>query len=71
VEALAKVLLGVAAAIAVVGVGLLIAAKLGWSGRLPGTISLHRGSWTVYVPIGLSIALSLLLTILLNVFLRR
>jgi DUF2905 family protein len=50
---------------------LLIAAKLGWSGRLPGTISLHRGSWTVYVPIGLSIALSLLLTILLNVFLRR
>jgi len=70
-ETLAKVLLGVAALVALVGAGLLIAAKLGWSGRLPGTVVVQKGSWTFYAPIGLSIALSLVLTILLNVFLRR
>jgi hypothetical protein len=71
VETLAKILIGVAAAIALVGAGLLVAAKLGWSGRLPGDIVVRKGNWTFYAPLGLSIAISLLLTILLNVFLRR
>jgi hypothetical protein len=47
------------------------AAKLGWSGRLPGDIVVRKDNWAFYAPLGFSIAISLLLTILLNVFPRR
>jgi hypothetical protein len=70
-ETLGKALLGIAAVLAIAGLGLLIAAKLGWSGRLPGDIVVKKGSWTFYAPLGLSIAASLVLTILVNLFLRR
>jgi len=71
VETFAKVLLAVAAVLALVGGGLLLATKLGWSGRLPGTLVLRGESWTLYAPIGLSILISVVLTIVLNVFFRR
>jgi hypothetical protein len=71
VETFAKVLLGVAAALALVGGGLLLATKLGWSGRLPGTFVVRGDNWTLYAPIGLSILISIVLTIVLNVFFRR
>ncbi len=70
-ETVARILLGLAALLALVGGGLLLASKLGWSGRLPGDIVVRRGNWTFYAPLGLSILLSLVLTVLLNLFLRR
>lgn len=70
VEALAKALLGLAVLLALLGGGLLLAAKLG-IGRLPGDVVIKRGDWTLYAPVGLMLAVSLLLTLLLNVFLRR
>ena len=69
-EALAKTLLIVAAAIGVLGLALLAAAKLGLH-RLPGDIVIRRGRFVLYAPVGLMIALSLVLTIVLNVISRR
>ena len=69
-ETAAKVLLGLAALLAVVGGGLLLASKLGIE-RLPGDVVLRKGNFTLYAPIGLMIVLSLLGTIALNLFLRH
>ena len=70
VETVAKLLLGAALALALVGGALLAASKLGLS-RLTGDIVFRRGNFTFYAPIGLMILLSLVLTIALNLFLRR
>jgi hypothetical protein len=69
VETAGKVLLGVAALLALVGGGLLLASKLGIE-RLPGDIVIKRDNFTLYAPIGLMIVLSLVLTIVLNVISR-
>jgi hypothetical protein len=70
VETVAKLLLGFAALLALVGGGLLLASKLGVE-RLPGDIVLRKGNFTLYAPIGLMIVLSLVGTIVLNLFLRH
>jgi hypothetical protein len=69
-ESVAKVLLGVAVLLAVVGGGLLLAAKLGLE-RLPGDIVVKRDGFTLYAPIGLMIVLSIVLTIVLNLISRE
>jgi len=69
VETVAKVLLGLAGVLALVGGGLLLASKLGLE-RLPGDIVLKRDGFTLYAPIGLMILLSLVLTIVLNLISR-
>lgn len=58
-ETLGKGLLIAAAVIALVGVLLLIGAKLGWS-RLPGDIVIRRDGLTIYIPLGLMVLLSVL-----------
>ena len=68
-ESVAKVLLGLAVLLAVVGGGLLLAAKLGLE-RLPGDIVIKRDGFTLYAPIGLMIVLSIALTIVLNLISR-
>jgi Protein of unknown function (DUF2905) len=70
VESLAKILLGAALVLALVGGGLFLAARLGVD-RLPGDIVVRRGNFTLYAPIGLMILLSVVLTVALNLFLRR
>jgi hypothetical protein len=69
VESVAKVLLGLAALLALVGAGLLLASKLGFE-RLPGDIVIKRDGFTLYAPIGLMIVLSIVLTIVLNLISR-
>lgn len=68
-ESVAKVLLGLAVLLAVVGGGLLLAAKLGLE-RLPGDIVVKRDGFTLYAPIGLMIVLSIVLTVVLNLISR-
>lgn len=63
------ILLGVVAI--VVGVGLLLAPRVPWLGRLPGDLVVQRERVTFYVPIATSIVVSLVLTLLLNLFFRR
>jgi membrane protein implicated in regulation of membrane protease activity len=55
-----------------IAAGLVVMAmsRLGF-GRLPGDISVQRGSFTFSFPIVTSIVLSLILTIILNLALRR
>jgi hypothetical protein len=65
-----KLLLGAAALLAVVGLALLVASRLGVE-RLPGDIVIRRGNFTLYAPIGLMILLSLVATIVLNLIARR
>lgn len=69
-ETAAKVLLGLAAVLAVAGAGLLLASKLGLE-RLPGDLVIERDGFTLYVPIGLMIVLSIALTIVLNLIFRN
>jgi hypothetical protein len=68
-ESVAKVLLGLAALLALVGGGLLLASKLGLE-RLPGDIVIERDGFTLYAPIGLMIVVSIALTIILNLISR-
>jgi hypothetical protein len=70
---LGKLLLGVAAILAVVGVLLLVAERVPWLriGRLPGDISVERDRFRLYFPLGTSILISVVLTLLFWLFGRR
>lgn len=52
--------------IAVVGAVLMVTGRLG----LPGDITVRRGGFTLYAPLGTSILISIVLTVALNLFLR-
>jgi hypothetical protein len=69
-ETSAKILLGIAAGLALAGVILLVASRLGID-RLPGDIVIKRDGFTLYAPIGLMILLSVIATIVLNLIARR
>jgi len=57
----------------IAAVGLLLVAfdRVPWLGRLPGDISIQRGNWTFYFPLGTSILLSIVLTLVLWLIGRR
>ncbi len=63
-QEIGKLLLAAAALLAVAGVALIVAGRLGL-GRLPGDLLLRGRHVTVYIPIVTSALLSLLLTALL------
>jgi hypothetical protein len=63
VETAAKIILLTAAALAVVGVVLLIAAKLGL-GRLPGDVVIERDGLTIFIPFGSMLLVSVVGSIL-------
>jgi hypothetical protein len=69
VETAGKILLLTAAVLAIIGVVLLTAAKLGL-GRLPGDIVIHRDGLTIFIPFGSMLLLSLLASLVLYL-LRR
>ena len=56
---------------AAVGLLLVVFDRVPWLGRLPGDISIQRGSWTFYFPLGTSILLSIVLTLVLWLIGRR
>jgi uncharacterized protein HemY len=53
-----------------VGVALLLAARLPWLGRLPGDIVIKRENFTFYFPLATSIIISVILTLILWLFRR-
>jgi hypothetical protein len=65
----ARIIIFAGIAVAIAGVLLLGAARLGL-GRLPGDLAFEGESVRVYVPIATSIVLSIVLTVVLNVALR-
>lgn len=65
-----KVLIGVGAALIVVGLIVLGLSRFVKLGHLPGDIYIERGRTSFHFPIATSILISLLLTLLLNLLLR-
>jgi len=72
---LGKMLLLFGLAMVLLGLVLLVAGhfsgKVPWLGRLPGDISIQRGSWTFYFPLATCLVVSLVLTLLFSLFGRR
>lgn len=68
-ENIGRLLLSIAAIIAVAGLVFLLMGKLGL-GRLPGDIIIRRENLTVFFPITTMIVISILLTLLFNLFRR-
>jgi hypothetical protein len=56
--------------LAAVGVGVLLAGKVPFLGRLPGDIVYHKGGTTFYFPLVTCLLLSLILSLLLSLFRR-
>ena len=69
-ESLGRGLLFAGLALVVVGVVVLVLARLGLP-RLPGDFTFQRGGVTVFIPLATSLLLSLVLTLLLNLLARR
>jgi hypothetical protein len=61
---LGKILVVAGAAIAVIGVLLMLSGKLPGIGRLPGDIIVQKKNFTFYFPIATSILLSIIITLL-------
>jgi hypothetical protein len=57
--------------ILVVGVVLVLGARIPFLGRLPGDVSINRGNFHFYFPIVTCLIISIIGTILLNLFFRR
>lgn len=65
-----RLLMVMGALIFVVGLVMMLAGRLPGIGNLPGDITIERGNFRFYAPLGTMIVLSLLLTLLLNVVIR-
>ncbi len=63
---LGKVLIVAGTGLLVIGLLLILGARLPWFGQLPGDIVVKRDNFTLYAPIGTMILVSILLTLLLN-----
>ncbi len=68
-ENIGRLLLGIAAIVALAGVVFLVGGKLGL-GRLPGDILIRRENLTVFFPITTMIVVSIVLTLLFSLFRR-
>ena len=63
---LGKALVGLGLLLLVVGVGFIVAGRLGWPmGRLPGDFAWRGKHVQLFFPLGTSIALSVVLTVVL------
>ncbi len=71
--ALGKLLLGVAAILAVIGALLVLSDKIPGLriGRLPGDIAIERDRFKLYFPLGTSILLSIVISLVLWLLARR
>jgi uncharacterized membrane protein len=69
-NSIGQLLLGLGLVLLATGLAALLLSHYGVH-KLPGDIVIHRGHFTLYLPLGLMILLSLILTIVLNLFPRR
>lgn len=72
---LGKILLTVGLGMVVLGGILLLAVnfpgKVPWLGGLPGDISIERGNWRLYFPLGTSVVVSVVLSLVFWLLSRR
>ncbi|MCX8032858.1 MAG: DUF2905 domain-containing protein [Thermoleophilia bacterium] len=69
-EGIGKLLLGIGAALVVMGGILYLVAKLGWT-KLPGDFVYRGKNIVIYVPFGLMILVSLIGSLILHILSRR
>lgn len=70
-SSISKALIFLGIALALAGVGIYLAERLGLPlGRLPGDVRIERGNFRLYFPVTTMIILSILLTVGLNIILR-
>jgi hypothetical protein len=65
-----RLLIVVGAAIAVLGIILVVAGKIPWLGRLPGDIRYESDRVTVYFPLATCLVISVVLSLLFYLFRR-
>ncbi len=65
---LGRVFLFLGVVLVVVGLMLMFGGKVPWLGRLPGDITIQRGSFRLYFPLVTCLLLSLLMTLLVRLF---
>jgi len=65
---LGRVILVLGLVLVVVGLLLMMGGKVPWLGRLPGDITIQRGSFRFYFPLVTCLLLSLLVTLLFRLF---
>lgn len=69
---LAKLLIGIGIAIALLGLVLHFAPwALSWFGRLPGDINIERGNTRVFIPITSMLIVSVVLSLVASLLFRR
>jgi Protein of unknown function (DUF2905) len=66
---LGRLLLIIGGAIILLGLGLFLAGRIPFLGRLPGDISFRRGNTTVFFPVVTCLVLSVVLTVVVNLIL--
>lgn len=66
---LGRLLLIIGGVIILLGLGLLLAGRVPFLGRLPGDVSFRRGNATVFVPVVTCLVLSVVLTVAVNLIL--
>lgn len=76
ISALARLLIITGGSIVVVGLVLLLVARLPGGtgpglGRLPGDFVIRRGSFTLYLPLGTGLLISIVASLLFGLFGRR
>lgn len=54
-----------------VGIGLLVAERIPWLGRLPGDVEIRRDNSRFYAPLGTCLVISLVASLLLSLLWRR
>jgi hypothetical protein len=69
-ESLAKLMVGMGIALALLGGTVWLLSKTAMFGQLPGDIRIQRDGFTCLIPIASSIVLSVLLTVVLNIIIR-
>jgi uncharacterized membrane-anchored protein len=52
----------------VVGIGLSLAPKIPWLGRLPGDVVIRKEGFVIYFPLATCLLVSLVLSLLLRIF---
>ena len=67
---LGRLLIVAGVILVIVGAVFLLAPKLPWLGKLPGAISIKRGNFRVYFPLGTCILISIILTLIMYLFRR-
>jgi len=71
VSDLGRMLVVAGLAIAVLGLVLLLGAKVPWLGRLPGDINVERNDWSFHFPIVTCLVVSVVLSLIVKVLFRR